>query len=1205
MDFVHLHVHSHYSLLDGLPKIDELVAAASARGFSALALTDHGNMYGAIEFYEACEKAGLKPIIGLEAYLTPGNLEDKNILENKLRHLVLLAENYTGYKNLMRLSSLAFLKGMNFKPCLDKAALRLYHEGLIVLSGCLDGEIAKLAETENNLAKAKAAALEYQEIFGRDNFYLELLDLPALDGQMETNSALIKLSKATGIPLVVTRDVHYLEPKDAEAQDTLTCIREGRTMEDPDRLSLADVDFSLASGSDIAGRFKHVPEALINTVKISERINLKLELNKWHFASMDLPAGKTADEYLIEQVYEKLPRLLTVTEEVKKRADYELDIIIKKGYSPYFLVVADYVDYARQNGIVETTRGSGAGSIVSFALGITTVNPLYFKLPFERFLNPFRPSPPDIDADFADDRRDEMIAYVTKKYGADKVAQIITFGTMMARGAVRDVGRALGYSYTFCDQVAKLIPFGAQGFQMTIARALELQPDLKELYQKNAQVKRLLDLAQKVEGCARHASVHAAGVVISPLPLTEFTPLQLESGGEKITTQYEMHSVEAAGLLKMDFLGIRSLSILGHAVEIVEKTTGRKIDIYSLPWDDQKTYAMLARGETVGVFQLSSSGMTRYLKELKPESIFDIMAMVALFRPGPMESIPEYIRRKNHPELIDYLDYRMKDYLDQSLGLIVYQDDVLLTAINLAGYNWEEADKFRKAMGKKIPAEMMKQKEKFFKGCKEYGKLPELKIHRLWELIEPFAAYGFNKAHAASYGVVAYQTAYLKANFPIQYLTAILIAESGDIDKVPGIIHECERMGVKVLPPDINESSKNFAMVYPASPPFQGGARGGLPSSVTSAPRSTATSPNLSLERRGNKTTEPHIRFGLNGIKNLGEHIAEVIYRERELRGKYQDLEDFLSRVKDKDLNKKSLESLIKCGALDSLGQDRNLLLANSENLLAFVRQAGESSTSHQNSLFSGTPIELSGKVRLEDAPAATADDKLRWEKELLGLYVTAHPFAGFQNILKSVLTPIKDLGGEPRDTWVVVGGVIDSVKRKITRSGKPMLFVTVQDVTSSLDLLVFPRVYETTKEIWTEGQAVCVLGKTGKTEGDDKLFVEKSYPLNKENAAALAEQLSVSSTLRQHADLSAEALAKASLPRGIPVVENSLTINLASVSEMKERAEEIKTVLRKYPGEKILYINAGGRKIKTSYQVDGSADLITELKNNCRVDCV
>ncbi len=1193
-DFVHLHTHSHYSLLDALPQIGDLVAAAKKQGATALALTDHANMYGAIEFYEACQKEGIKPIIGVEVYYTPDDLSDKNILDYKQHHLVLLAENYTGYRTLMRLVSRSHLEGFrNSKPLVDRAMLHELHEGVIALSGCLEGEIPSILRKENNYDKAKAVAIELQKLFGAGNFYLELNDLPDLSGQIEVNTELIKISKETGIPLVVTRDSHYIHPDDNEAQDILTCIAGGHTIDEPNRPTMSGVDYSLGTPKDIIGRFKHVPEATENTQKIADRVNLSLELNTWHFAHVDLPPGKTVDEFLRDEVYTRLAKLTDITEEVKQRVEYELDIISKKGYSPYFIVVADYVNYARTHDIVETTRGSGAGSIVAFAMGITTVNPLSFKLPFERFLNPFRPSPPDIDADFADDRRDDMIAYVTEKYGADKVAQIITFGTMAARGSVRDVGRALGYSYSFCDQVSKMIPFGAQGFQMTIAKALDLEPDLKKLYNSNSQVKRLLDLAQKIEGCARHTSIHAAGVVISPTPLTDFTPVQRETGGEKIVTQYEMHAVEAAGVLKMDFLGIRNLSILGHSVEIVEKTTGKKIDLYNLqPWDDKKTYDMLARGDTIGVFQLSGSGMTRYLKELKPESIFDIMAMVALFRPGPMESIPEYIRRKNHPELIDYLDPRMKSYLDQSLGLMVYQDDVLLSAIHLAGYNWEEVDKFRKAMGKKIPEEMAKQKEKFIKGCKEFGKLPEAKIHRLWELIEPFAAYGFNKAHAASYAVVAYQTAYMKANFPVQYMTAVLIAESGDIDKVPPIIHECERMGIRVLPPDVNESFKSFAMTI-APPPYQGGVGGGLPSSEVTATQTTATPPNLPLERGGGDiTSATHvIRFGLNGIKNLGEHIAEVIYRERKEHGRFTDLENFLSRIHDKDLNKKSLESLIKCGAMDGFGHDRGVLLANIENLLSFVRSKQETANSKQGSLFSA--VSTATKVKMDSAQNATQEEKMGWEKELLGLFVTAHPFAFYQKTMEKVLTPIVDLPGQPRQTWVVVGGVIDSTKKKITRAGKAMMFVTIQDVTGPLELLVFPKTYETTKDVWVEGKVVCVVGKTGEEEGDDKLFVEKAYELTKENVGALTAQMAVNSGSTSIRNYVAPEVVEALQDEGV-------TIELTG-EQVKKYSDDIKKILQKYSGNKIVYLSVGGKKIKTSFKVDDGEKIRGEIEKLLR----
>lgn len=1151
-DFVHLHTHSHYSLLDALPKIDDLVKAAKKQGANALALTDHGNMYGAIEFYEACVKEEIKPIIGVEIYVTPYRLADSTVLEHKYYHLVLLVENKTGYNNLMKLVSFSEIEGRRDKPLVDREALEKFHEGIIALSGCLDGELATLLKKENNSEKAKKLAEEYNRIFGAGNYFIELNDLPDKEGQMETNTALAALGKELNIPCVVTRDVHYLHSDDNEAQDILTCIASGQSVEEPNRVSMTSVDYSMAPSKEIIGRFKHLPEAITNTVKIAERVNLKLELNKWHFPAIEIPENKTADVYLREQVYERLPKLTEMTEVVKARLEYELDIIAKKGYSPYFLVVADYVRYARENDIVETTRGSAAGSLVSYAMGIVNVNPMFFKLPFERFLNPFRPSPPDVDADFADDRRDDMIAYVTKKYGHDRVAQIVTFGTMAARGSIRDVGRALGYSYSFCDQVSKLIPFGAQGFNMTLKKAIDLEPELKELYTKNTQVKRLLDLAQKVEGCARHTSIHAAGVVISPTDLTEFTPIQHEVGGTRMVTQYEMHAVEAAGLLKMDFLGIRNLSILGHAVEIVQKTTGKKVDIHHLdPWDDKKTYEMLARGETIGVFQLSGSGMTRYLKELKPASIFDIMAMVALFRPGPMESIPEYIRRKNDPSTIEYLDPRMADYLDQSLGLIVYQDDVLLTAINLGGYNWEEADKFRKAMGKKIPEEMAKQKEKFVKGCRTFGKVPEDKIHRLWELIEPFAAYGFNKAHAASYGVVAYQTAYMKANFPIQYMTAVLIAESGDIDKVPPIIHECGRMGISVLPPDINHSFKSFAMVSPED--------------------GTA-----------------HIRFGLNGIKNLGEHIADAIYQERKKNGPYTTLENFLSRVQDRDLNKKSLQSLIKCGALDSFKYDRGQLLANIESILTFVHGHQEKKETKQHSLFSGSTLSVDLKLRLVPASPATADEKLTWEKELLGLYVSSHPFSFYEKEMGRVLVPINELGAQGRKQWAIVGGIIDSTKKKITRSGSAMMFVNIQDTSGSLELLVFPKTYETTKDVWVEGRTVCVVGRTGEEEGDEKLFVEKAYHLTKENVHALSAQLGGGSNRAPMRSYVSSEDAEV-LPDGACEI-------VLTAETMKTKADAIKAIFKKFPGSKTVYLKVGDKKIKTAYQVSDSEEMNNEL---------
>jgi len=1152
MSFTHLHVHSHYSLLDGLTKIPDLVKAAKKRGFSAVALTDHGVLYGAIEFYKACKKEGINPIIGCEIYVAPTSRFEKDS-KNRYHHLVLLAENYEGYKNLMKLSSFGFTEGFYYKPRVDKELLRKYSKGLIASSACFSGEIPKILRKEDNFEKAKEVALEYQDIFGSGNFFLEMIDLPALEGQMDLNDKLIELSKATGIPLIVTRDSHYLNPEDAEAQDILTCIRDGRVLDEPNRPSMQGIDFSLATEKEIASRFKHIPEAIHNTGKIADRVNLELELDKWHFPAIVLPKGKTADVVLQEEVYKNIPNFMELTPEIKKRADYELDIIKTKGYSPYFLAVAEYVNFAKDNGIVETTRGSGAGSLVSYSLGITTVDPIYFKLPFERFLNPFRPSPPDIDTDFADDRRHEVVEHMTDLYGADKVANIITFGTMQARGAIRDVGRALGFSYSFCDQVSKLIPFGAQGFNMNIAKAMELEPDFKKMYKENPDVKRLVDLAMKVEGCARHTSMHAAGVVISPTPLTDFMPVQVDQDKNKIVTQYEFHSSEAAGVLKMDFLGIRNLSILGHAMDIVEKTLGDKIDIYNLPLDDKKTYEMLARGETVGVFQLSGSGMTKWLKEMKPNRIHDIMAIVALFRPGPMESIPEYIRRKYNPELVKYPDPRLKDILEASYGLLVYQDDVMLTAIELAGYDWFEADKFRKAMGKKIPEEMAKQKIKFYEGCKTYGKLDKKVIDELWTAIEPFAAYGFNKAHAASYGIVAYQTAYMKANYPIHYMTAVLIAESGDMDKVPAIIHECGKMDIEVLPPDVNHSFKSFAMIEPED---------------------------------GGKT---HIRFGLSGIKNVGDNISEAIYRERKENGKFKNLEEFLSRVKDKDLNKRAVDSLAKCGAMDCFGIDRGVLIANIENILAFVKHLAMQRNTNQSSLFTNTNIDIGSKVTLESAEKASEDEKLIWEKELLGLYVSSHPFRKFQKELENILVPLNELASEEKGQWVVVGGMLDKATKKITRKGSAMMFAVLQDLTDNLELLVFPKTYETTKDIWVENTAVVVIGKTSEEEGDDKLFVEKAYTVTSETVGLLKAQLSMGQTI----DRTKKTSQVREVSGNLPVPRLELVLNS---SENKEKIQKIKDLLSQITGDTPVFIKAGDKVIKTSYKINPDKQVFDDL---------
>lgn len=1065
--FTHLHVHSHYSLLEGLAKIDELVLRAKELGMNSLALTDSGNLYGAIQFYEAAHKHGIKPIIGMEAYLAPeSRLLKRAKIDTKNYPLVLLATNRTGYENLKKLASIGFLEGFYYKPRIDEEVLQKYGEGLIALTGTTRGAIPQ-AIINHDFAGAEATIKRYQQILGSENVYLELSYHPNVEYQDMVNAQLKEFGAQLNAPLVAAQNVYYLNPDDAEAQDVLLCIQNGKTTNDQRRFSLLNDDYSLRSPEDMTQLFANTPEAITNTAAIAERCQLDLKLNAWNFPAFPIPENKDAATYLHEQVYVGITeRVPTITPEIKERLEYELEIIKTKGYATYFLVVADFVNWTRDHKIIATTRGSAAGSLVSYAIGITTVNPLDFRLPFERFLNPFRPSPPDIDMDFADTDRDRVIAYVTEKYGADKVAQICTFGAMMARGSVRDVGRALGYPYSFCDQISKLIPFGTQGFQMTIQQALEQVPELKAAYQNDERTRRLINLAQRIEGCARHCSIHAAGVVISPTPLTDFTPLQREAGGgDKIITQYDMHSVEAAGLLKMDFLGIRNLSILGKAIELVKALKDIEINPYKIALDDKKTFALLARGQTMGLFQLSGTGMTRYLKELRPSTIDDIMAMVALFRPGPMESIPAYIRRKNGDDPVEYLDPRLEKILDRSFGILVYQDDVLLIAIHLAGYNWEEADKLRKAMGKKIPAEMAKQKNKFLDGCQANG-LVLAKAVELWKLIEPFAAYGFNKAHAASYGVVAYQTAYMKANFPTEFMCAVMTEESHDLEKVAEAVRECRALAITVLPPDVNESGEEFTII-----------------------------------------NDQTIRFGLAAIKNLGIDVVRAIQTERTSHGAFTDLENFLSRVSTRVLNKKSLESLIRVGALDSFG-DRIIFNDHVETLLRYGREQHEIKTSGQNSLFLA-----SGVTRIPLPPPMTTSARVLtladWEQELLGIELSAHPLDAFKDDLKNLLPPLESITVENNDKRRVrLAGVLKRLKTITTKKNDLMLFAQLEDQTGALELVFFPSIYQRFQKLLTERALVVVEGTINSRQDALSLVVDRFSTLSTDTIPDLVNAL-------------------------------------------------------------------------------------------------
>ncbi|HRH22779.1 MAG TPA: DNA polymerase III subunit alpha [Candidatus Paceibacterota bacterium] len=1072
--FTHLHVHSHYSLLSALPKIPDLVSTAKKMNMTALALTDHGSMYGAIEFYKECKKAGIKPIIGADMFIAPRTRHDKQSgIDSRRTRLVLLAKNEQGYKNLITLVTKGFLEGFYYKPRIDKELLETYHEGLIAISTAFSGETTLALQT-NDFPRAEATVEWYKKLFGSD-FYLEVTHHPDIEGHNELMKKTVELSRKTHTPIVASGNVFYLKPEDKIAQRTLMLVSTGGG-ESIDRSALEEAgDFSFISEEQAIEYFKDLPDAIENTQKIADACTVELKLGQWVFPDYKVESGKSYDDELKDIVYRGLTRRnVTGTDDVKNRIEYELKVIRDKGYAPYFLVVGDLLKFAHENHILTTIRGSVAGSLVTYLAGITNVNPLEYNLPFERFLNPERPSAPDIDMDYADNRRDEMIDYARRKYGTNNVAQIGTFGTMMARGAVRDVSRALGFDYAIGDTISKMIPMGSQGFPMTIEHALDIVPELKKAYDTNADTKKIIDMAKKIEGCARHISVHAAGVVISPKPLTEFVPLQFDSKGEnKIITQFDMHGVEDAGLLKFDFLGIKNLSILSDAVRLVKKIEDIDVDIENVNITDKKTFDMLAKGETVGLFQLNGSGMTRYLKELKPTTIHDINAMVALYRPGPMESIPQYIERKQDPSKVKYLDPRMKDILERSYGVITYQDDVMMIAIKLGGYSWLEADKLRKAMGKKIPKEMEEQKGKLREGLLKNG-MTQKKADELWALIEPFAAYGFNKAHAASYGRVAYQTAYMKANFPAIYMSAVLTADSGDVEKIAEIITECKRMNIPVLPPSVNESFAGFTVVK----------------------ASARTEQTVDVDK---------IRFGLTTIKNFGEGIANAIIEERARGGAFTSLADFLERIHDKNLNKKSLEALIKSGSMDEFG-NRSQMLGNIEALLAYNKERAQESKD-QDSLFGlMTDTATIPTLRLAPVPEVTPTEKLAWEKELLGLYISGHPLDKYRAVIekrgvtiasiKEKAAKEKEATGDIKEFPVTIAGIIEDVRPVMTKKNEAMCFVKLADLTGSIDVVVFPKVLAQNRNSILVEKCLVIKGKVNERNGELSLIIDSLMPL-------------------------------------------------------------------------------------------------------------
>ncbi len=1062
MKFTHLHVHTHYSLLDGLAKVDEILDRAKELGMDSLAITDHGVLYGAIEFYIKAKERGIKPIIGCEMYLTSGDyLSKNNTREDKTRyHLILLAKNEIGYKNLMKLISVAHLEGFYYKPRINKALLRKYSEGLIGLSACAQGEIPETA-INGKIEDAQKLALEYQEIFGKGNFYLEIQHHPKFSNQDVANKALIEISKKFGIPLVATNDIHYINKEDNVIQDILLCIQTNRKVTETNRMNLMDFELYLKSPEEMAEHFKEIPEALSNTQEIVDKCNLEITLGETQLPHFDVPEGYTAETYLLKITEDGLKKRFgeNITEEHQKRMDYELDVIRKTGFASYFLIVQDFVNWAKQQGIVVGPgRGSAAGSFVSYLIGITNIDPIKYDLLFERFLNPERISMPDVDMDFADDRRDEVLEYVRQKYGNDHVAQIITFGTMAARAAIRDAGRALGLPYDFCDKTAKMIPMFS-----TISDALEQVKEFSDLHKNDEGGKKLIDSASRLEGVVRHASMHACGVVITKEPVTEYTPLQKITGkGDGTVTQYSSSTkysfVEKIGLLKMDFLGLKNLTIIQNALKIVKKTYGQDIDINDIPLEDEKTFKLLQEARTTGVFQLESSGMKRYLKLLKPNVLEDIIAMVALYRPGPMDWIPDFISRKHGEKEIKYLHPNLKPILEKTYGVAVYQEQVMQIAQALAGFTLGEADVLRKAMGKKIFALIQEQKHKFIEGCMKQG-IAGTVGEKVFAYIEPFAGYGFNRSHAACYALVGYQTAYLKAHFPAEFMAALLTSDQDNIDRVAIEIAECREMGIEVLPPNVNESFEQFAVITDAE----------------------------------NNTKK--IRFGLNAVKNVGHTIAHEIVEERKRNGKFLSLNDFVERVRHKDLNKKSIEALSKVGALEEFSE-RNSIIASIENILAHSKNIEKLKNSNQTSLFGDADIKLP-PIKLEVSIEASKKEKLTWEKELLGLYISDHPVKDYQEYFEKTALPIRNIGTESVGQMVSVGGIISKIKKIFLKNQKTMMFVTLEDMNSTMEILVFPKVLEATGSMWQEEKIILASGKISDKDGSFKLLCDTVKVVN------------------------------------------------------------------------------------------------------------
>jgi len=1155
--FTHLHVHTEYSLLDGMCRIPQLISRVRELGMDSLAITDHGAMYGVIEFYRTAREAGIKPIIGCEIYLAPGSRSGRDVADRNHYHLILLARNHTGYQNLIQLVTKAHLEGFYYRPRVDKELLEQYHEGLIALSGCLAGEIPRLI-LEGRLQDARQAAQWYRQVFG--DFYLEIQRQPISELE-RVNQALIAMSDELGIPLVATNDIHYIRREDAQIHDLLLCIGTNSSVHDEKRMRMASDTLYLRSPEEMAELFQDIPQALENAEKIAGMCDLTLEFGRLHLPEIELPPGKKADDFLADLCYENLPRYYPqATEEIKQRLDYELEVIKKTQFANYFLVVWDIISFVKERNIFFGVRGSAAASIVLHILGITAVDPIEHRLVFERFLNLERKEMPDIDLDFQDDRRDEVIAYVSHKYGQDHVAQIITFGTLGAKAAIRDAGRALGMTYSDVDRVARLVPYSPT---MTLARALNENSELGSIYRDDQIIHNLVDSARGVEGIARHASTHAAGVVISREPLTRYVPLQWSSkvnGQESVMTQFSMGDIAEIGLLKMDFLGLANLTILGKAREIIAENHGVEIDLHNIPMDDVKTFSLLSSGETTGVFQLEGAGMRRYVKELKPTAFSDIAAMVALYRPGPMEHIPTFIKAKHGLEPIRYPHPALGNILEETYGVIVYQDQVLFIVREFAGYSLGQADIFRKAMGKKIPEVMKKERRRFVEGARKNGFSADLAT-QVFNLIEPFAGYAFNKAHSVSYALIAYQTAYLKANYPADYMTAFLIIHADQPEKVASAVAECRRLGIDVLPPDINSSQVSF-----------------------------------SIQKEG---AAPAIRFGLAAIKNVGPGAVEPMVAERNENGEFKSIEDLCRRCDLHGINRRVIESLIKAGAFDSLGS-RAVLLSNVNRIIALAQREQRRRESGQSTMFDlwgeETPVPMSSLDlgTVEDVPVK---EKLAWEKELTGVYLSEHPFSAVAGELSAETMLVGQVDVELVGQMVDIVGMVGSVRQIFTREGKAFASAVLEDLSGQVEIMVWPKVYAETGELWQEGNIVEVNGKVRMREDRVQLSCEevRLYQPVEEKAEAEVKEEEVA---RPPAET--EQAVEETMPSEIPVENRRLVISLSQTSDAeadKASLHRIIDILRGYPGHDEVKLKVtNGSKVTQMRFFDIQADFCPEL---------